>query len=69
VSDQGPGIEARDMQHIFDRFYRSTSAVKQTKGAGLGLYLARAIVEAHGGRMWADPKTTVGARICFSLPR
>jgi PAS domain S-box-containing protein len=69
VSDQGPGIDARDMQHIFDRFYRSTSAVKQTKGAGLGLYLARAIVEAHGGRMWADPKTSVGARICFSLPR
>lgn len=69
VSDQGPGIDARDMQHIFERFYRSSNAVKQTKGAGLGLYLARAIVEAHGGRMWADPKTTVGARICFSLPR
>jgi PAS domain S-box-containing protein len=69
VSDQGPGIDARDLQHIFDRFYRSSNAVKQTKGAGLGLYLARAIVEAHGGRMWADPKTTVGARICFSLPR
>jgi signal transduction histidine kinase len=54
VSDQGPGIDARDLPHIFDRFYRSTSAVKQTKGAGLGLYLARAIVEAHGGRIWAD---------------
>src|SRR5574340_1331282 len=69
VSDEGPGIDAREMQHIFDRFYRSSNAVKQTKGAGLGLYPARAIVEAHGGRMWADPKTTVGARICFSLPR
>ena len=69
VSDRGPGIDARDMQHIFERFYRSTNAVKQTKGAGLGLYLARAIVEAHGGRMWADPKATVGAKICFSLPR
>jgi len=69
VSDQGPGIDARDMQHIFDRFYRSTSAVKKTKGAGLGLFLARAIIEAHGGRIWADPKSSVGARICFSLPR
>jgi PAS domain S-box-containing protein len=69
VTDQGPGIDARDMQHIFERFYRSSNAVKQTKGAGLGLYLARAIVEAHGGRMWADPKVAVGARICFSLPR
>ena len=69
VSDEGPGIEARDLPHIFDRFYRSTKAVKQTKGAGLGLYLARAIVEAHGGRIWADPKPDSGARICFSLPR
>src|SRR6266498_1115580 len=54
VSDQGPGIEARDLPHIFDRFYRSTKAVKQTKGAGLGLYLARAIIEAHGGGVWVD---------------
>ncbi|MBI5935471.1 MAG: PAS domain-containing protein [Chloroflexi bacterium] len=69
VSDQGAGIEAKDLPHIFDRFYRSTNAVKQTKGAGLGLYLARAIVEAHGGRIWADSSTGTGAKICFSLPR
>jgi len=77
VSDQGPGIDARDLPHIFDRFYRSTKAVKNTKGAGLGLYLARAVVEAHGGRIWADTSTGTaqrskpdsGARICFSLPR
>lgn len=69
VSDEGPGIEAKDLPHIFDRFYRSTNAVKQTKGAGLGLYLAKAIVEAHGGQIWADPKPDSGARICFSLPR
>jgi PAS domain S-box-containing protein len=69
VSDQGSGIEPNDLPHIFDRFYRSTRAVKNTKGAGLGLYLARAIIEAHGGRIWVDPKPDSGARICFSLPR
>ncbi len=69
VSDQGPGIAPADIPHVFDRFYRSTEASRKTKGAGLGLYLARAVVEAHGGRIWVDPKPGDGARICFSLPR
>ncbi len=69
VNDEGAGIDPKDLPHIFDRFYRSTNAVKQTKGAGLGLYLARAIVEAHGGRIWADAGVNHGARVCFSLPR
>ena len=69
VSDQGPGIDPADIPYVFDRFYRAERAVRKTKGAGLGLYLAKAIVEAHGGRMWVDPQRTQGARICFSLPR
>jgi len=69
VTDQGPGIATGDLPHIFDRFYRAQETSRKTKGAGLGLYLARAIVEAHNGRMWADPKTKEGARICFCLPR
>ena len=69
VKDEGPGIDPRDMPHIFDRFYRAEQAVRKTKGAGLGLYLARAIIEAHRGRIWLDPSPDSGARICFSLPR
>ncbi len=68
VQDEGPGIAPEDLPHVFDRFYRAREAVRHTKGAGLGLYLARAIVEAHGGRMWIDPAER-GARVCFSLPR
>lgn len=69
VTDQGPGIAQSDIPHIFDRFYRSTDAVRNTKGVGLGLYLTRAIIEAHGGKIWVDPETGKGARICFLLPR
>lgn len=69
VSDQGTGIAPDDIPHVFDRFYRSTEAARKTKGAGLGLYLSRAIIEAHNGRIWVDPKPGGGTRICFSLPR
>lgn len=69
VSDQGPGIAPGDIPHIFDRFYRAEEASRVTKGTGLGLFLARAVVEAHGGRIWVDAKATEGARICFSIPR
>jgi signal transduction histidine kinase len=69
VSDEGPGIAPEDIPFIFDRFYRAPEAARQTKGAGLGLYLSRAIVEALNGRMWVDPQSGKGGRICFSLPR
>lgn len=69
VSDQGPGIAPGDMPHVFDRFYRAPDMAKKTKGAGLGLFLTKSIVEAHGGRIWLDPDPDSGARICFSLPR
>jgi PAS domain S-box-containing protein len=69
VEDEGGGIAPGDIHHIFDRFYRADAAQKKTQGAGLGLYLSRAVVEAHKGKIWADPRYNAGARICFSLPR
>lgn len=69
VADQGPGIAPNEIPHIFDRFYRADVAQRNTKGAGLGLYLTRAILEAHGGSIWVDPRPDAGTRICFSLPR
>jgi signal transduction histidine kinase len=69
ISDQGLGIAADDLPHIFDRFYRASEVSRTTKGTGLGLYLVRAVIEAHGGRIWVDPKPGDGARICFSIPR
>jgi signal transduction histidine kinase len=69
VSDQGPGIAPQDLPHVFDRFYRAVDAARRTKGAGLGLYLARAVVEAHGGTIWADSRLGEGTSVSFALPR
>ncbi len=69
ISDQGGGIDPRDVPYVFDRFYRSEGTSKTTKGAGLGLYLARAVIEAHDGNIWVDQSNYPGAKICFSLPR
>ena len=69
VSDQGSGISPGDLPHVFDRFYRSKDASRTTKGAGLGLYLSKAVIEAHGGRIWVEPGDHQGTKICFSLPR
>lgn len=68
VMDEGPGIDPNDAPFVFDRFYRAPDASRQTKGAGLGLYLAKSIVEAHSGKIWIDSEVGKGARICFCLP-
>ena len=69
IIDEGPGIAPGDIPYIFDRFYRSPDAARNTKGAGLGLFLTRAVIEAHGGKIWVDSGIEKGARICFTLPR
>ena len=67
VSDKGAGIPAGEEQRIFDKFHRVASEGNQG-GAGLGLTICRAIVEAHGGRIWADNLSTGGAAFHFALP-
>lgn len=69
ISDHGPGFDPIDVPHAFDRFYRADYNNTNTKGTGLGLFLSKSIVEAHGGKIWIDEKYTSGARICFTLPR
>lgn len=69
IQDQGTGIAQEDVPHIFDRFFRADEAAKNTQGAGLGLYLSRAIIEAHNGRIWIEPHQDTGTRVCFSISR
>jgi PAS domain S-box-containing protein len=69
IADQGVGIPTSELPHIFDRFYRVDSSLRRTTaGAGLGLYLARAIVEAHNGRIWASSEPGKGATFFIALP-
>jgi len=70
VSDEGPGIPAPDLPHVFERFYRAdTDLTRRVKGTGLGLFLSRAIIEAHGGRIWVESAPDQGAHFSFTLPR
>lgn len=67
VTDTGPGIDAADLECVFDRFY-VVSDGRGLSGVGLGLYIAKEMVELHGGRMWARSKLGAGSTFCFSLP-
>lgn len=70
ISDTGMGISLRDQQQIFERFQRIGDPLMQaTPGAGLGLYICRAIIEAHGGRIWVESTLREGSTFSFSLPR
>jgi signal transduction histidine kinase len=69
VSDTGSGIAAEDLPYIFDRFYRADRARSQDDGgSGLGLTIARTIVESHGGRIWASSRPGRGTQIAFTVP-
>jgi PAS domain S-box-containing protein len=66
VADSGQGISAEHLEHLFDRFWQASKANRA--GAGLGLAIAKGIVEAHGGRIWAESRVGRGSRFTFGLP-
>lgn len=69
VHDTGAGIDMADLPHIFERFYRADRSRRTTTGgSGLGLSIVKAIITAHGGRIWAESKPGQGTTITFTLP-
>jgi signal transduction histidine kinase len=66
VSDAGPGIEPEYLSRVFDRYWQEKRTDR--RGSGLGLYIAKGIVEAHGGRIWIDSAPGQGTAIHFTLP-
>lgn len=71
VSDEGIGIPGDDLKKLFSDFFRGKNA-RASKGTGLGLSISRRIVEAHGGKIWAEspnPDTNSGSRLTFAIPR
>ncbi len=70
VTDEGPGILPDQQERIFERFTRGRDPqTRKAKGAGLGLFISRGIIEAHGGRIWVKRTPQPGTTICFTLPR
>jgi len=69
IRDNGTGMRKEDIPHIFDRFFRADSSRGEIKGSGLGLTIAKQIVEGHQGRIWAVSHGTEGTSILISLPK
>jgi len=69
VADEGSGISDADLVRIFDKFYSLRRKESETGGTGLGLSICKAVVELHGGTIWAENKKGGGAMIHFTIPR
>ncbi len=68
VGDQGVGIPASEVERVFERFYRVRDSGGSAPGTGLGLHICRLLIQAHGGRIWADSEPGRGSRFTFTLP-
>jgi signal transduction histidine kinase len=68
VADDGEGIPPEQAEQVFERFFRGGDGARNGTGAGLGLSISRAIVEAHGGRIWVEPREGRGSRVIFTVP-
>ncbi len=68
IADSGMGIPPEDMPHLFDRYYRSKGA-RGAEGLGLGLFITKGLVEAHGGKIWVMSEPGQGSTFTFTLPR
>jgi signal transduction histidine kinase len=68
IEDQGPGLAPEHLDRIFEKFYRANLTESSPSGTGLGLFISRAIVEAHGGKITASSGPQQGTRISFTLP-
>jgi K+-sensing histidine kinase KdpD len=69
ITDDGPGISDEDQAHIFEKFYVGSNRQGISTGLGLGLYIARQMVELHGGRIWVESQVDEGSTFCFLVPR
>ncbi|HEV7388479.1 MAG TPA: HAMP domain-containing sensor histidine kinase [Gemmatimonadaceae bacterium] len=67
VSDTGPGIAAKDIGHLFDNFWQARN--NDHRGVGLGLAIAKGVIDAHGGKIWCDSTPGRGSTFFFTLPR
>jgi len=66
VANSGPALSAAELDSMFKPFWQAGQGDR--RGAGLGMSICRSIVEAHGGRIWAEPDGGMRVRICFTLP-
>jgi signal transduction histidine kinase len=68
VRDHGPGINAADLPHLFERFYRGAAAKTRASGTGMGLWIARGLLAAENGRVWAENCPDGGAEFTVAIP-